>query len=354
MRCAEDRAVSPRPRPRPRPMGANENPLGPSPRAQAAIARVLTQVHRYPDPDGLTLKQALQRRFGLAPERLLVGNGSSELIDLAARSLLRPGDEAVHSQYAFVSYSVAIRAAGGVAIEVPARDHGHDLQAMREAVGPRTRLVFIANPNNPTGTRLDAAALRDFLRSLPARVAVLLDEAYVDYQPVAERVDGFALADAFANLIVTRSFSKAYGLAGLRVGYALAQPQLLQRLNAVRPIYNTNLLALHGAAAALEDEEFLAAARRVNDAGLAQLQAGFTQLGLEPIASSGNFVTVGLAATDPTAESVHRQLLGAGFATRWLAGPWSMPGHLRVSVGRADDNAALLKALAGIVGRGTA
>jgi histidinol-phosphate aminotransferase len=333
-----------------RQMGANENPLGPSPHAQAAMAQALADAHRYPDPDGLTLKRALQRRFGLDPQWLLVGNGSSELIDLAARSLLGRGDEAVHSQYAFVSYPLAIRVAGGTAVEAPARDFGHDLAALRAAVGPRTRLVFIANPNNPTGTRLQRSALRDFLRDLPPQVVVLLDEAYVDYQPEAERVDGFALAREFANLIVARTFSKAYGLAGLRVGYAVAQPELLQRLDAMRPIYNANLPALHGAAAALDDEDFLAASRRVNDAGRAQLQAGFARLGLAPIASSGNFVAVGLAGA-AQAEAVHRRLLDGGFATRRLAGPWGLPDHLRVTVGRTEDNAALLTALAGILGR---
>jgi histidinol-phosphate aminotransferase len=330
-------------------MASNENPLGASPLALAALARAMDQASVYPDAQGLALKQALQRRFGIAPDRLLLGNGSSELIDLVARSFLRPGDEAVLSQYAFIAYPLAIKLADAAAVQVPALDFGHDLDAMRAAITDRTRLVFVANPNNPTGTRLDEAALRRFLAQVPPHVVVLLDEAYTEYQAPAQRLDSFTLVDRHANLIVTRSFSKAYGLAGLRLGYAVAQPPLIELLDRVRPVFNVNAPAQAAGAAALFDDDFLQRTLDTNREGLALLQREFARLGLRCIPSWGNFLAVDFAGQALPAAELARRLLQAGFAVRPLAA-YGLPGHLRVTVGTPAQNRAFIAALEAVLG----
>lgn len=339
-------------------MASNENPLGASPRALAALQAALADAAIYPDAWGHALKQALQRRFGVAPEQVLLGNGSSELIDLVARCLLRPGDEAVYAQYAFIAYPLAIKLADAVAVQVPAHDYGHDLPAMAAALTPRTRLVFLANPNNPTGTRFGRAALLDFLRRVPPQVTVLLDEAYTEYQAEyqaenqdeAERIDSFALVRDFPNLIVARTFSKAYGLAGLRVGYAVAQPAMAELLNRARPVFNVNALAHHAAAAALDDEAFLRETVRINREGMVQLRDGFARLGLAQVPSAGNFIAVDFAGSGLGAAEVFQRLMQAGYVLRPLA-PYGLPQFLRVTVGLPAQNAGLLAALAAILGR---
>lgn len=330
-------------------MASNENPLGASPRAVQAMQNALQGVAVYPDPHGLELKAALQRKFGIAPERLVLGNGSSELIDLVARSFLRAGDEAVLSQYAFIAYPLAIRMVNAQAVRVDAVDYGHDLLAMLRAITPATRLVFVANPNNPTGTLLGVAALREFLAAVPGHVAVVLDEAYTEYLLPQERVDSFALVDEFPNLVVLRTFSKAYGLAGQRVGYAVAQPAMAELINRTRPVFNVNTLALCAAVAALDDDEFLERSLRTNREGMAQLREGFAGLGLAGIPSWGNFIAVDFGATPVTVSDACQQLLRAGFALRPLA-PYGMGSFLRVTVGQREHNAALLDALRRILG----
>ncbi len=331
-------------------MASNENPLGASPRALAALQQGLADAAIYPDAYGHALKQALRRRFGITPDQVLLGNGSSELIDLVARCLLRPGDEAVYAQYAFIAYPLAIRLAGAVPVQVPAQAYGHDLAAMRAAITARTRLVFVANPNNPTGTRVDAAALLHFLQQVPPEVAVLLDEAYTEYQTDADRIDSFALVRDFPNLVVARTFSKAYGLAGLRVGYAVAQPALAELLNRARPVFNVNVLAQAAACAALDDDNFLATTRRVNHEGMAQLRAGFERLGLGQVPSAGNFIAVDFASSGVAAAEVYQGLLQAGYVVRPLA-PYGLPQFLRVTIGRPEQNAGLLAALAAVLAR---
>ncbi len=325
-------------------MASNENPLGASPKALAAIGAALAGVAIYPDPNGFDLKAALGARFGLEPAQIVLGNGSSELLDLAARAFLRAGDEAVYAQYSFISYPLAVKAVGAVGLCVPAVDYGHDLAAMARAIGERTRLVFVANPNNPTGTLLGEAQIRDFLARVPRHVLVILDEAYNEYLPPQQRMDSFALVREFANLVVMRTFSKAYGLAGLRVGYAVAHPAVAELMNRTRLVFNVNALAQCAAVAALNDDEFVARTCEVNRRGQAQLTAAFERLGLPNVPSYGNFVLADFSKAKRSASDVNQRLLASGFIVRPL-GPYGLPQHLRVTVGLPEENAAFIAAL---------
>lgn len=321
-------------------LASNENPLGVSPRAQAAIRAVLTDLARYPDGNGFELKHALERRYGVPVESIVLGNGSNDVLDLAARAFLTAGCEAVYSQHAFAVYPLAVQASGARGVEVPARHFAHDLDAMAAAVTQNTRLVFIANPNNPTGTLAPAPALERFIAALPAHVLVVLDEAYNEYLPEAVRVDTLAWLRRFANLIITRTFSKVYGLAGLRVGYAFACPAVADLLNRVREPFNVNSVALAAAAAALDDIEFVRKSYEVNRRGMAQITEGLTALGLEFIPSYGNFVSFKTRAT----AQVFQRLLASGVIVRPIAG-YGMPDYLRVTVGLESENARFLQSL---------
>lgn len=325
-------------------LASNENPLGISPKARAAIEAELSGLALYPDGNGYALKAALSERLGVKPAQIVLGNGSNDVLEMAARAFLMPGLSAVFSQYAFAVYPLATQAVGATGIEVPAVAYGHDLEAMLTAIREDTRLLFVANPNNPTGTLLSNAALHEFLRDVPQEVAVVLDEAYVEYLEPEARAPSLDWLAEFPNLIVCRTFSKAYGLAGMRVGYALANPEVADLLNRVRQPFNVNSLALAAAAAALDDHAFLAETKRLNDAGMAQLTEGFRQLGLEWIPSAGNFVAVRV----PGAGGVFHALLRKGVIVRPVAN-YGMPDHLRVSIGRPAENQRFLTALAEIL-----
>jgi histidinol-phosphate aminotransferase len=327
-------------------LASNENPLGASPRALAAIENVLMEVARYPDGNGYDLKSALSERLGVTREQIVLGNGSNDVLEMAARAFLAPGVSAVYSQYAFAVYPLAVQAAGARGIEVPARDWGHDLPAMLKAIEPDTRVVFIANPNNPTGTLATPAELAAFLAAVPEDVAVVLDEAYYEFLPSDLRGDSLALLGAHPNLIVTRTFSKAYGLAGLRVGYALCNPEVVSLLNRVRQPFNVSNLAQAAAVSAMEDTTFLEECLAINAAGMVQLTEGLRKLGVEFIPSHGNFVCcrVGDAA------AVNRALLERGVIVRPVAG-YGMPEHLRVSIGMEYENRLFLEALAKVLGK---
>lgn len=325
-------------------LASNENPLGASPRALAAIENVLMDLARYPDGGGFDLKQALSKRLGVAPGRIVLGNGSNDVLEMAARAFLSPGASAVYSQYAFAVYPLAIQAAGAQGIEAPARAWGHDLDAMLAAIRPDTRLVFIANPNNPTGTLVDAEALKVFVERVPAHVGIVLDEAYFEYLPKALRGDSPAWIDAHPNLIVTRTFSKAYGLAGLRVGYAICHEAVADLLNRVRQPFNVNSLAQAAAVAAMEDEAFLEHCLKINREGMVQLATGLEEMGVDYIPSYGNFI----ACRVGDAVHVNRALLERGVIVRPIAG-YGMPEHLRVSVGLAEENTRFLKVLAEVM-----
>ncbi|GGO82661.1 histidinol-phosphate aminotransferase 2 [Marinobacterium nitratireducens] len=326
-------------------LASNENPLGPSRVALAAAQQALSQLHLYPDASGYRFKQALQRVLGLAPEHLTLGNGSNDVLELLARTFVRPGDEVIYSQYAFLVYPIVTRASGATAVVTPAHNWGHDLDAMLAAVTERTRLIFIANPNNPTGTWLDETALTAFLDALPEQVIVVLDEAYTEYVREPGFPDGLELLRRYRNLVVTRTFSKAYGLAGLRVGYAAADLQITDLLNRVRQPFNVSVPALAAAEAVLDDHDYLARTRDCNSAGMAQLTEGLRRLGLDFIPSAGNFVAFDCGRP---AAPVYQQLLERGVILRPVAN-YAMPNHLRATIGLAAENERCLEALAEVL-----
>lgn len=320
-------------------LASNENPLGMSPRARVAVEQAIAGVERYPDQ--FDLIKALADRSGLAQEQIVLGNGSNDVLDLAARVFLAPGRSAVLAQHAFAVYPLATLTTGAQCIVVPAKHYGHDLDAMRAAIRPDTRIVWIANPNNPTGNFLPYPEVKAFLAKVPAEVAVVLDEAYTEYLAPADRVDTLAWIREFPNLIVTRTFSKVYGLAGLRVGYAAASPEVADLMNRVRQPFNVNNLALAAAIAALDDHAFLAESYQLNRRGMEQLVAGIKQLGLEHIPSHGNFLTFKVS----DGATVNQKLLRQGVIVRPIGG-YGLPDHLRVTIGLERENAAFLAALA--------
>jgi histidinol-phosphate aminotransferase len=321
-------------------LASNENPLGVSPLAQRAIQSVLADLARYPDGNGFELKRALARRYRVEQERIVLGNGSNDVLELSARAFLTPGLEAIYSQHAFAVYPLVVQAIGAKGIEVPAKNFGHDLAAMRRAITPETRVVFIANPNNPTGTMVSAAELEAFLSGLPKGIVVVLDEAYNEYLPDELKADSFGWLRRFPNLIVTRTFSKVYGLAGLRVGCAFADPGVADLMNRVRQPFNVNSLSLAAAAAALGDHEFVRRSFELNRSGMKQITDGLKKLGIDFIPSFGNFVSfrVGEAA------AVFQRLLKMGVIVRPIAS-YGMPQHLRVTIGLESENARFLAAL---------
>jgi histidinol-phosphate aminotransferase len=323
-------------------LASNENPFGMSPKAREAACAALAGGARYPDPYALVT--ALAARHGVDAGQIVLGNGSNDVLDLVARVFLDGGRSAVHAQYAFAVYALATRAAGGEPICVPARDFGHDLEAMAGAIRAGTQIVWIANPNNPTGTFLTAAELRAFLSATPAGVVVVLDEAYTEYLPSAERYDAIAWISEFPNLVVTRTFSKIYGMAGLRIGYGVAAPFVADLMNRVRQPFNANNLALAAAQAALEDADFLEQSFASNKAGMKEIVVGLARLELESIPSYGNFVTFRVGEAGYTAR-VNQELLQQGVIVRPLAG-YAMPEWLRVTIGTAAENTRFLTALA--------
>ena len=321
-------------------LASNENPLGVSPKAAQAMRAVFDGLARYPDGNGFELKRALSRRFGVPMDGIVLGNGSNDVLELAARSFLAPGLSAVYSRHAFAVYPLVVQAIGAQGIVVPAREFGHDLGAMARAVRPDTRIVFVANPNNPTGTFIAGPELETFIAGIPQHVLVVLDEAYNEYLEPQYRYDGIGWLKKYPNLMITRTFSKVYGLAGLRVGYALAAPGVADLMNRVRQPFNVNSLSLAAAAAALDDDAFMRESYELNRRGMAQLVAGLDQQGLEHIPSYGNFVTFKV----PGAAEIFRKLLHAGVIVRPIAS-YDMPDHLRVSVGLESENARFLGAL---------
>jgi histidinol-phosphate aminotransferase len=327
-------------------LASNENPLGVSPKAMAAIQKALPELALYPDGNGFELKSTICKNRGVAMEQIVLGNGSNDILELAARTFLVPGDAAVYSQHAFAVYPLAVKAVGGHGIEVPAVNFGHDLNAMLRAITADVKLVFVANPNNPTGTFIDAARVHAFLSKVPRGVIVVLDEAYTEYLPPALRNKTEAWLAEFPNLIISRTFSKAYGLAGLRVGYGLAHPDVIQLFNRVRQPFNVNQLAQVAAAAALNDNEFIQASFDVNTRGMTQLTDAFKKMGLEFIPSFGNFVCVKVGDAGP----IFQKLLKQGVIVRPVAS-YGMPEYLRISIGTESQNARFLDALVAAIAR---
>ncbi len=326
-------------------LASNENPLGASPKVREAIANELAELTRYPDGNGFELKTQLAERCRVQANQVTLGNGSNDILELVARAYLAPGQNAVFSEHAFAVYPIVTQAVGAESRVVPAKDWGHDLPAMLAAIDANTRIVFIANPNNPTGTWFNAQALSDFLRDVPQDVLVVLDEAYIEYATGGELPDGLDYLARHPNLLVSRTFSKAYGLAALRVGYALSSPVIADVLNRVRQPFNVNSLALAAACAALNDSAYLAKSRELNEFGMQQLQEGCRELGLGWIPSKGNFLCIDLGRV---AAPVFQGLLQEGVIVRPVAN-YGMPNHLRVTIGLPTENARFLEALSKVL-----
>lgn len=320
-------------------LASNENPLGMSPKARAAVEAAIAGIERYPDQ--FDLIAALADRYGVAQNQIVLGNGSNDVLDIAARVFLAPGRSAVFSQHAFAVYPLATMSAGGQCIVAPAKHYGHDLKAMQAAVRDDTRMIWIANPNNPTGNFLPYADIRALLETVSSDIAVVLDEAYNEYLSPVDRVDTASWVREFPNLIVTRSFSKVYGLAGLRVGFGVASPEVADLMNRIRQPFNVNNLALAAARAALDDHVFIAESYELNRRGMVQLVEGLKRLGLEHIPSHGNFVTFAV----PDGAAVNQKLLKQGIIVRPIGG-YGLPNHLRVTIGLENENARFLDALA--------
>ena len=326
-------------------LASNENPLGPGKKALAAIQAALPTVALYPDGSGFMLKQALAEKYAVDVSQITLGNGSNEILELVARAFLTPELEVVFSQHAFAVYPIVTQAVGATAVVVPALNYGHDLDAMLQAVTEKTRLVFIANPNNPTGTLLSQASLERFIRALPDTCVCVLDEAYFEFVSSIDSINSIDWLNKFPNLLITRTFSKAYGLAGLRMGYGLSSPQLADILNRVRQPFNNNALALVAAEAALTDDEHLQQTVTVNAQGMQQLTDGFKTLCLEWVPSAGNFVLVDLKQAGLP---VYEALLRKGVIVRPV-GVYELPNHLRISIGTKEENQVFLEALTDIL-----
>jgi len=322
-------------------LASNENPRGASPKAIAAMHLAIGEAGRYPDGNGFALKEALAKRYGLSASRIVLGNGSNDVLEMAARAFLAPGTSAVYSEHAFAVYPLATQATGATGIVVPARDHGHDLDGMAKAIRGDTRVVFVANPNNPTGTWLPPQAIREFLEKIPADVLVVLDEAYNEYLDAELRSDAAGWSGEFPNLVVSRTFSKAYGLAGLRVGYGFAHAQVADLMNRVRQPFNVSDIAQTAAAAALFDDEFVEQSYLLNKRGMQTLTDGFLRLGLSWIPSHANFVCVKVGK----GAEVFNRLLKHGIIVRPIAS-YGLPEYLRVTIGTESENERFLAALA--------
>jgi histidinol-phosphate aminotransferase len=322
-------------------LASNENPLGPSPKVARALRGQLAQLNRYPDGSAYELTRALAARHEVPPESILLGNGSNEVIDIAVRTFLRPGEEVVSSASAFVVYQLATQAAGGTNVVVPMRAHTHDLPAMAAAVTDRARLVFVANPNNPTGTWVTEREVERFLAALPAGVIAVFDEAYCDYFGRRGYPDTVRRVRAGAPVFCLRTFSKAYGLAGLRIGYLVGPPEYVAEMNKVREPFNTNHLAQVAALTALADERHLRRVVRLNRKERDRLAAALTALGLEVVPSEANFLLVGVARDGA---AVYQALLRLGVIVRPVAN-YGYPRHLRVTVGLPEENDRFLAAL---------
>jgi histidinol-phosphate aminotransferase len=328
-------------------LASNENPLGCSMSATRAIRDEITDVGRYPDGSGYQLKQKIVETFNVEMAQITLGNGSNDILELVARTFISPEDTVVYSQHAFAIYALATQAVGATGIEVPAKNYGHDLVAMAQAVREDTRVVFLANPNNPTGTWFAESDFETFMQTVPERVLVVLDEAYVEYFP--QYFNSLKFLGTYPNLLISRTFSKAYGLASLRVGFALASPQVTDLINRVRQPFNVNSFALAAATASLGDQDFLNQTRTLNHAGMAQLESGCTALGLSWIPSRANFLSI-CVNTDVERQGtqVFQDLLKLGVIVRPIAG-YGMPEYIRVSIGTFTENKRFLEALSQVI-----
>ena len=323
-------------------LASNENPLGPSPRVVAALVDHLQGLARYPDGSAFLFKNKLRDMTGFGPERVTLGNGSNEVLELLGRVFLGPGTESIVSEHAFIVYSLVTRALGGKVVEVPTVDYRQDLDATLAAISEKTRMVFIANPNNPTGTWVTRDALVAFLDKVPQDLIIVLDEAYFEYAETAPGYpDGLSLVDDYPNLVVTRTLSKAYGLAGLRLGYGISHPAVADLMNRVRPPFNVNSLALAAGLIALDDQEHIRRSVRVNARGKVFLEKALNESGLACIPSAGNFLTVDFGKD---AMPIYESLLREGVIVRPV-GAYGLPNHLRITIGTSAENLQVIDAI---------
>jgi len=322
-------------------LASNENPLGPGKLTLAAMRSVEQEVSRYPDGNGFQLKHLLADQLKVKTENITLGNGSSEILELVARTFVTPENQVIFSEHAFAVYPILTQAIGAEAVITPAKNWGHDLDAMRDAVTDQTRLIFVSNPNNPTGTWLTSDQLHSFLASIPDHVLVLVDEAYFEYVEEGEYPSSTKWIGEFPNLIVTRTFSKIHGLAGLRIGYGISHPEVAELLNRVRQPFNSNSIALAAAGAALLDSEHVKKSVETNSTGLKQLMTAFENMGLKYIPSVGNFICVEF---DCDALEIYEALLHKGMIVRPI-GVYGMPNHLRVTVGSEQENTLFIQSL---------
>jgi len=325
-------------------LASNENPLGMPPSARQAMLDAVADIGRYPDANGFELKAAISTRYGVPQEWVTLGNGSNDILELAAHAFVQPGQSVVYSQYSFIVYALATQAVGGRGIMVSAKEYGHDLDAMLQAIKADTRLIFIANPNNPTGTFIPPAAIEAFLQAVPKYAVVVIDEAYNEYLDPGLQYESTDWVRQFPNLLVSRTFSKAHGLAGLRVGFGIAQPPVTDLLNRIRQPFNVNSLAQAAAVAALNDTAFLQQSAKLNANGYRQLTQAFDEMGLEYVQSFGNFVLVKVGDDDGAGARVNLALLKKGIIVRPVNG-YGLLQWLRISIGLPEENAAFIKAL---------
>lgn len=325
-------------------LASNENPLGMPESAREAMLKAVAEIGRYPDSNGFELKAAITAKYGVPPEWITLGNGSNDILELAAHAFVQPGQSVIYAQYSFAVYALATQAVGAQAIVVAAKNYGHDLDAMAQAITADTRLIFIANPNNPTGTFLPAAEIEAFLKIVPPQVVVVLDEAYNEFLAPELQYESIAWVRQYPNLLVSRTLSKAYGLAGLRIGFGIAQPSITDLLNRIRQPFNVNSLAQAAAVAALNDSAFLQKSAKVNADGYRQLTQAFDAMDLEYVPSFGNFVLVRVGNEDTAGARVNIALLKQGVIVRPV-GNYGLPQWLRISVGLPEENAAFIAAL---------
>lgn len=322
-------------------LASNENPFGFPESAKQAIIAQLDDLTRYPDANGFNLKMAVSKKFGVEPNQVTLGNGSNDLIELFAHTFASEKDEIIYSQYAFIVYPLITKAINATAREIPAKNWGHDLDAFLAAINEKTKLIYIANPNNPTGNFLTEAEVDSFLAQVPSHIIVVLDEAYTEFTAEDERLDSFGLMKKYPNLVVSRSLSKAYGLAGLRIGYAVSNPEISDLLNRVRQPFNCNSLALASAVAVMNDDAFVAKVAENNCNEMKRYEAFCQENNLEYIPSKGNFITIDFKRP---AAPIYDALLREGVIVRPIAG-YGMPNHLRISIGLPEENDRFFKAL---------
>lgn len=325
-------------------LASNENPLGMSPKAQMAMDEAVADVARYPDGNSYLLRDVVAHKFGVKNDQIVFGNGSNDILELAARAFVQPNDEVIFSEHAFAVYPLVTQAVGAKGVIVPAVDYGHDLVGFLAAITDKTKLIFVANPNNPTGTLVEKTVLQDFLRKVPSHILVVLDEAYDEYLSAEHKSEAVAWLAEYDNLIISRTFSKAYGLAGLRIGFGLMHAALADLMNRVRQPFNVNSIAQAAAVASLLDDDFVAKSYAANQGGMMQITEGLSQLGLTFIPSYGNFVTFKV----DNALTVNQQLLQKGVIVRPVEN-YGLSNHLRVSIGLFSENERFLTALSEIL-----